>query len=247
VDERSAKATSAAAGLALTNMVGPMVARSSAGCGSGEGCMSGARTAALVRGTAHEGPLGAGPPSAGEAGAVGGTSAAAAGTVGADTGEVLLAAVVPVVCGLLPSPPPAVVPAPGAAEVLVPSLPVFVPSEASALVVPVVAVPVVCEPLSALDVEPSELVPLVVVFLLMPLAVVVVLVLVLVLVLVCVVPVSVSVPAGDVGSAVAGPGVGGTVVAVASAVAAGSLTGAVGSSPVTAVAAVAAVVAADAV
>jgi hypothetical protein len=206
--------------------------------------MSGARTAALVCGTAHGGALGAGLPSAGEA--------AAAGTVGADTGEVLLAAVVPVVCGLLPSPPPpppslpAVVPAPGVAEVLVPSLPVFVLSEASAPVVPVVAVPVVCEPLSALDVEPSELVPLVVVFLLMPLAVIVVLLLLLVLVLVCVVPVSVSVPAEDAGSAVAGPGVGGTVVAVASAAAAGSLTGAVGSSPVTAVPAVA-VVAADAV
>jgi hypothetical protein len=217
--------------------------------------MSGTRTAALVCGTAREGPLGAGPLSAGEASAVGGTSAAAAGTVGADTGEVLLAAVVPVVWGLLPSaPPPAVVPAPAAAEVLGPSLPVFVLSEASAPVVPVVAVPVVCEPLSALDVEPPELVPLVVVVLLVPVAVVVVVLLVpvavvvvVLLVLVCVCVVPVSVPAGDAGSAVAGPGVGGTVVAVASAAAGGSLTGPDGSSPVTAVTAVAAVAAAEAV
>jgi hypothetical protein len=244
VGERSAKATSVAGWLAPTNMVGPMIARSSARSWSGEGRMSGTRTAALVCGTAREGPLGAGPLSAGEASAVGGTSAAAAGTVGADTGEVLLAAVVPVVWGLLPSaPPPAVVPAPAVAEVLGPSLPVFVLSEALAPVVPVVAVPVVCEPLSALDVEPSELVPLVVVVLLVPLAVVVVVL--LVLVCVCVVPV--SVPAGDAGSAVAGPGVGGTVVAVASAAAGGSLTGPDGSSPVTAVTAVAAVAAADAV
>jgi hypothetical protein len=251
VGERSAKATSWAAGPALTNMVGPMIAPSSARCASSEGCMSGARTAALVCGTARGGPLGAGPPSAGEASAVGGTSAAAAGTVGADTGEVLLAAVVPVVCGLLPSPPPPpVVPAPAVPEGLVPSLPVFVLSEASAPVMPVFAVPVVC--------EPSELVPVVVVVLLVPLVVVVVvllvplaLVVVVLLVLVCVV--LVLVPAGDAGSAVAGPGVGGTVVAVASAAAGGSLTGAVGASAVTTVTlvttvtAVAAVAATDAV
>jgi hypothetical protein len=91
-------------------------------------------------------------------------------------------------------------------------------------VVPVFAVPVVCEPLSALDVEPSELVSLVVTLL---------------LVLVCVVPE--SVPAGDAGSAVTGPGVGGTVVAVSSAAAGRSLTAAVGSSLVAAVPAVAGV------
>jgi hypothetical protein len=129
-------------------------------------------------------------------------------------------------------------------------LPVFVVSEVSAPVVPVLAAPVVCEPLSALDVEPSELVPVVVVFLLVPLAsvvvllllllaLVVVLVLLLLLVLVCDVPV--SFPAGDAGSAVGGPGVGGTVVAVPSAAAGGPLTGAVGSSPVTAVTTVAVV------
>jgi hypothetical protein len=246
VGERSAKATSAAGWLALTNMVGPMIARSSAPrSGSGVGRMSGTRTAALVCGTAREGPLGAGPLSAGEVSAVGGTSAAAAVTVGAEAGEVLLAAVVPVVWGLLPSAPPAVVPAPAVAEVLGPSLPVFVLSEALAPVVPVVAVPVVCEPLSALDVVPSELAPLVVVVLLVSLAVVVVVLLVLVCVCVCVVPV--SVPAGDAGPAVAEPGVGGTVVAIASAATGGSLTGPDGSSPVTAVTAVAAVVAADVV